>query len=90
MLDHMEAQALAGFRQTGQNVKYTLWADAQSSPDFPGVPIAVVDAVHRGKTVELPRCDGHHGWGGQGRGRGAGETAAQLAREPACEMGRAL
>jgi ribosomal protein L7/L12 len=51
-LDHMEAQAAAGFRQTGQNVKYTLWADAQSSADFPGVPIAVVDAVRRGKTVE--------------------------------------
>ncbi|HEY2214434.1 MAG TPA: hypothetical protein VGH31_05205, partial [Acidimicrobiales bacterium] len=51
-LDHMEAQAFAGFTQTGQNVKYTFWRDAQSSAGFPGVPDAVVDAVRRGKTVE--------------------------------------
>jgi ribosomal protein L7/L12 len=52
-LNHMEAQAAAGFKQTGQNVKYTLWSDAQSSASgATGVPDAVVDAVRRGKTVE--------------------------------------
>lgn len=52
-LDHMEAQTAAGFKQTGQNVKYTSWSEAQSSGgDFPGVPDAVIDAVRRGKTVE--------------------------------------
>ena len=52
-LDHMEAQAAAGFKQTGQDVKYTFWRDAQSSAGgVPGIPDAVVDAVRSGKTVE--------------------------------------
>jgi hypothetical protein len=52
-LDHMEAQAAAGFKQTGQHVYYTFWRDAQSSAGgVAGVPDAVVDAVRRGKTVE--------------------------------------
>jgi hypothetical protein len=56
-LDHMEAQAAAGFKQTGQNVKYTLWSDAQSSADgVPGVPDAVVDAVRAGKTSRPSRA----------------------------------
>jgi hypothetical protein len=51
-LDQVEAQASAGFRQTGQPAYDAFWRDAHSGAGgVPGVPDEVVDAVRRGKTV---------------------------------------
>jgi|HubBroStandDraft_1064217.scaffolds.fasta_scaffold1040745_1 hypothetical protein len=56
-LDHMEAQAAAGFKQTGQHVDYTMWRDAQSSAGgVAGVPDAVVDGCAGGRPSRPSRA----------------------------------